>query len=95
MPYLDSTQPALPWQSGSDTSHTAAERARIFAGEQGARYFAWLTARGAHGGTDAEAERALSMRRSSICARRNELREAKLVWRSSARRGGCAVWRVA
>jgi hypothetical protein len=107
MPYLDTANQALPFQAGSDTSHDAAVEAQAFAGTQQARYLAWLTSKGAHGGTDAEAEAELGMRRQSICARRGELMKRGAVgprgWTygdtdrphdAHVRRGGCAVWRA-
>lgn len=90
MPYIDAVQRALPWQSGSDTSHDAAAAARSFSGRQRQMYLDWLRAKGPIGGTDAEAEVELAMRRSSVCARRNEL--LGVIYKTAWRRFGCAVW---
>lgn len=95
MPYADPANQRLPFASSSDTSHDAAVAARTTAPDQRARYFSWLASCGVAGGTDAEAETALTMRRSSICARRNELMTDGKVVKTDARRSGCAVWRAA
>lgn len=93
MPYLDSASYELPFQSGSDTSRAAAVAMRETASTQRERYYQWLADR-VQGGTDGEAEVELAMRRSSVCARRNELMKAGRVLKTDWRRVGCAVWRV-
>lgn len=93
MPYA-SVNRELPFASGSDTSHEAAVQAESFAANQRTRYFIWLLSKGTYGGTDAEAEVELSMRRSSVCARRNELKAKGSVFNSGVRRGGCTAWRA-
>lgn len=94
MPYLLPATRALPFQSGSETSHDAALGARTFSGDQERRYFEWLRARGAYGATDAEAALGTGIRLSSICARRNRLVSAGLVERTDQRRARGAVWRA-
>lgn len=85
-------EPALPWQGEIDgTSHDAAVAADAFAGTQRERYYAWLAGR-VQGGTDGEAEAELGMRRSSVCARRNELMKQQRVVARATRRGGCQVF---
>lgn len=91
MPHI-TVNAELPFQSDSDTSHDAAVAAECFAASQRSRYFVWLLGKREHGGTDAEAEHELQMRRSSVCARRNELRAKNLVSKTGRRRGGCTVW---
>jgi hypothetical protein len=93
MPYADTAQARLPYASGSETSRDAAIRALAFAETQEARYFRWLSQRD-QGGTDAEAEREIPMKRQSVCARRNELVNRGLVINTGLRRGHCAVWMV-
>lgn len=92
MPYLD-TQGQLPYQSGSDTSHDAAVRARDYVGKQGADVLAWIGTRGRYGATQKEAEAALGIGRPSLCARFRALEQAgELEKKTTERRGGCAVY---
>lgn len=96
MPYVAGTraQPELPWQGRiNGTSHGAAVKAESFAATQRERYYAWLKDR-IEGGTDGEAEVELMMRRSSVCARRNELIRQGRVMDWQHRRFGCTVWRA-
>jgi hypothetical protein len=86
------TQAGLPWAPHSDTSHDAAIAAEAFAGRQQVQYLTWLRSRGQRGGTDAEAEAEIPMRRSAVCARRNEAMRCGLVVKTDQRRGACAVW---
>lgn len=92
MPYVDPAQTSLPYQQGSDTSYDAAVQAKQFARTQREQYAAWVRARGEFGATDAEAEQGIPMRRSSVCARRNELEKARVIQKTDRRRGGCAVY---
>lgn len=94
MPCADPANGELPFQSGSETSHDAAVAAKEFNGRQQTQYREWLERKGEHGGTDKEAEQELKMARSSICARRGELKKAGRVIDTETRRGGCAVWRL-
>lgn len=89
MPY---TQGGLPYAPQSDTSYDAAVQAKQFARTQREQYAAWVRARGEHGATDAEAEIEIPMRRSSVCARRNELEKTRVIVKTDRRRGGCAVY---
>ena len=93
MPYLEPANYELPYQSGSDTGRDAAESMREAAATQRERYIRWLADR-LHGGTDWEAEVELTMRRSSVCARRNELMKAGRIVKTDWRRFGCTVWRT-
>src|SRR5689334_14322653 len=92
MPYLDSANRELPFQSGSDTSRDAAVRAQRYVGEQGIRVLPWFIERGDHGGTQREAHEALGIERSSICARVNALEAVGNLVKTERRRGGCAVY---
>lgn len=94
MPYADSANGELPFQTGSDTSHDAAVAAKAFNGRQQTQYREWLALKGEDGGTDKEAAKELEMERSSICARRGELKKAGRVIDTERRRSGCAVWRL-
>lgn len=93
MPYAAPAQRELPYASGSDTSHDAAVVAGAFSELQRDRYLRWLQSRGEFGGTDGEAEKQLAMRRSSVCARRNELMKDGRIVKAARRRNGCQVWR--
>lgn len=91
MGYL--SQSGLPFQN-HDASRDAAVRAEAFAAPQLRLYLNFLIAKGEHGATDREAEEQIPMRRSSICARRNELVRDGLVKDVGIRRQGCGVWAV-
>ena len=90
MPYIDSLTPSLPFQSGSDTSHDAAEKSRTFAGKQSKAVLAWWQEVG--NSTQRECAEALHLQRASVCARVRELEQAGLLWKTGARRDGCAVY---
>lgn len=94
MPYLQSSTYELPFQSGSETSRDAAIAIEPVAETQRERYFAFVALAGTQGRTDAEAESWLRMRRSSVCARRNELMKAGRIVQTDRRRKGCTVYRV-
>jgi hypothetical protein len=87
------TQSGLPFVS-HDASRDAALRAESFSGRQLRTYLAFVVAKGSHGATDREAEEQIPMRRSSVCARRNELLREELIIDTGLRRCGCAVWRA-
>ena len=93
MPYLEPASYELPFAAGSETSRDAAVAIRETASTQRERYFRWLAGR-VHGSTDAEAEASIPMRRSSICARRNELMKAGRILKTDWRRGGGTVFRA-
>lgn len=100
MPYVQPAQQALPWQSGSETSHEAAMAAGECAVTQRQKVYSFLARHGRRGATDEEIEQALSMRRSSVCARRNELVKARQVEDSgcttlSASGLRVTLWRIA
>lgn len=92
MPYADPIQPALPYQSGSETSRQAAIEMESHADTQRARYFQWLLSKGEAGGTDIEAADELGIKRQSLCPRRMELRARNLIFNSGRRRNSCTVW---
>lgn len=94
MAYADTAQQSLPYAPQSETSRESAIAAGAFATNQREQYFRWLQSKGDFGGTDGEAERQLKLRRSSVCARRNELRTAARVVKTDRRRDGCEVWRT-
>lgn len=94
MPYLDSAIPSLPFQAGSDTSKTAAVRARQFVGQQGAVVLTFVTARRDYGATQKEIAFMLQLGRPSVCARVRALEQCGEVVKTSDRRDGCAVYRV-
>lgn len=84
---------SAPYQPGSDTSKDAAERARAFVGQQGDRVLAWIRSVGEHGATQKEAAQALKIGRPSLCARFRALEQLKAITKTTARRGGCVVYR--
>ena len=93
MPYLDSSRPVLPFQSGSDTcSRDAAVAVQPQAETLREKYLAFMQRRGALGATDAEAERLIPMKRQTVCPRRAECIKLGLVTRTDQRRRGCRVW---
>lgn len=94
MPYIDSANRELPFQSGSDTSHAAALRAQSFVGRQGVKVLLWFEGRGERGGTQKEAAEALGIGRPSVCARVNALEQQGRLVKTTLRRGGCAVYRA-
>lgn len=99
MPYLDSANMALPFQAESETSRAAAEAMVSASITQRQRLYAYYATKGQGGSTDEEAEVALDLRRSSICARRAELLKAGLVEAAPQTRTGSSgcrlqVWRV-
>jgi hypothetical protein len=74
-----------PWQGSTPQSaHASLEGARAVMAKDGAaidqatRYWQWLVAQGSHGGTDWEASQALGIQRSSINARRAQLKAQSL-----------------
>jgi hypothetical protein len=94
MPYLDA-QGALPYQHGSDTSRDAALRAQAFIGQQGQDVLTWIASHGEAGATQKEASAALGIGRPSLCARFNALEQTGAIVKTTARRGGCYVYRKA
>lgn len=98
MPYLNPSQEELPYVADSETSRGGAVHAQQFAKGQQQRLLAFYVDRGDLGATDEEVECALLIRRSSICARRNELRKAHLIEKGDTRRGTSGVsqqvWRI-
>lgn len=95
MPHLQPASYELPFQSGSDTSRAAAERAQKFVGQQGADVLRWFLERGARGGTQKEVAAALSLGRPSVCARVHALEQCGWLIKSvSERRSGCSVYFV-
>lgn len=62
-----------PFQSGSDTSKTAADRAAPTAGTIRAQVYDYIRTCGSGGRTDNEIELGLKMLRQTVCARRREL----------------------
>lgn len=94
MPYVDSPNHELPFQSGSGTSRDAALKAARFIGEQGMHVLAWFTARREVGGTQKECAMALGIGRPSTCARVHALEQQGRLSKTAARRHGCAVYVV-
>ena len=92
MAYIYPANYELPFQSGSDTSRSAAVRAQRFVGKQGIEVLAWFVERGEFGGTQKECARALDMERASVCARVNALEKVGNVRKTTERRAGCFVY---
>lgn len=88
------TTAGLPFQSSSDTSREAAIRAEKFVGQQGELVFRLIAQVGPHGVTQKEAAAVLELGRPSVCARFNALEASGRIQKTTARRGGCAVYQV-
>ena len=78
MPWVDSAQQQLPYQSGSDTSHEAARAAASSAPSQRATLTAQYRRHAFAGVTDHEMSEATGLPINVICARRNELGAIKI-----------------
>lgn len=92
MPYADPAQHALPWQSGSDTSHEAARAARGKAAMDRERLRCLYVSHPVHGVTDHEAHEATGLDINVICARRNELKAVNLGRRMGHRGVPVTAW---
>lgn len=91
MPYT-ATQPILPWQAGSETSHEAAVHAKAFAGEQQQRVYRYLQS--VDGATQKACSEVLGIGRPSIAARFRELEQLGMISKTLQRRAGCCVYSV-
>jgi len=91
MAYLRPATYELPF-SNPDTSRDAAVQAQTFSGTQRQRVLDWFRSRGWFGGTMAECEVSLSLKRQSICARVMELRQAKQLTQTDDVRDRCRVF---
>lgn len=94
MPYLDSSNYELPYQSSSDTSQDAALKAKQFVGQQGLEVLWWFGQRGEYGATQKEVAVALRIGRPSVCARVNALEKQGRLAKTDRRRDGCAVYKA-
>ena len=88
MPYVQPAQQALPWQSGSETSHEAAVAAGSFASTQEALVLQWFQAQRI-ARTQKEASSALGVDRASMCARVRHLEILGAVVKTTQKRDGC------
>jgi hypothetical protein len=93
MPYLQPASYELPFDSASETSRAAAERARDFVGRQGLEVLHWFQDQGAIGATQKEASAALGIDRPSMCARVHALEKRGDLVKTTERRDGCFVYR--
>jgi len=85
---------SLPYQSHSETSRSAAVRAKSAATTDRARVLAYIRDRGQHGATDLEIQATLRMNGDTERPRRVELENAGLV-RDTGRRRETASGRLA
>jgi hypothetical protein len=92
MPHTTNGQ---PFAAGSQTSFEAALRASSFVSKQGLEVYRWLRDRGSYGGTMAEAEAALSIKRQSLCARFRALEQTGAIRKAEKKRSGCGVYEIA
>lgn len=83
---------STPYQRGSETSRSAAERAKDFVGEQGAVVLRFILTRGLKGATQKEISEALNIGRPSICARVRALEQTQQIEKTTAKRGNCFVY---
>lgn len=88
----DTAQGQLPYAPQSETSLEAAKRADRFVWQQGLRVLHFLQGAGACGATQKEIAHALAIGRPSVCARVRALETHGRVWKTTARRGHCAVY---
>lgn len=93
MPFLQPASYELPFESGSDTSRDAAERAKGFVGRQGRLVLDWITDQGNYGATQKEVSAALAIDRASVCARVHALDKRGDLLKTTERREGCSVYR--
>lgn len=93
MPYADPANYDLPFQSSSDTSRDAVDRARDFVGRQGQLVLDWIRDQGSIGATQKETSAALAIDRASICARVHALEKRGDLVKTTERRDGCCVYR--
>jgi len=91
VPYTHTLQ---PYQSGSETSHEAAQGAFTFAETQRGVVYEYIAQQGDSGATMAEIEQACGIKRQSVCARFGELRAVRAIEKTDIRRGGCQAWRI-
>ena len=93
MPFVDSAQRELPYQSASPTSYDAAIAAASFAGQQGQSVLRWFAGR-PQGGTQKECSAETGIGRASVAARVNALEQSGHLVKTTERREGCAVYRL-
>ncbi|MPZ20116.1 MAG: hypothetical protein GEV06_19695 [Luteitalea sp.] len=92
MPWLDSANQELPFQSGSATSRDAAVGAARFVGKQGEAVLHFIRWTGNHGCTQKEASASLTIARASVAARFNALELRGDIRKTDERREACAVY---
>lgn len=89
------TKSGVAFANGSETSYEAALKASAFISQQGLVVYRWLRDRHSYGGTMAEAEQGLGIKRQSLCARFRALEEAGAIRKTEKKRGGCQVYELA
>lgn len=92
MPYADPANQALPFASGSDTSHDAAVTMRVHHGAQSLAVLGLFLSGNAW--TQREIAARLGIGRPSVCARVRELEQAGRIVKTAERRESCAVYRA-
>jgi hypothetical protein len=92
MPYASPAQQALPYQSGSDTSHEAARAARGKAETDRERLRHLYARHAVTGVTDHEAHDMTGLDINVICARRNELKAVKVARRRGPKGVSVTAW---
>lgn len=94
MPYLDSANYELPYQTGSATSQDAARAAQPWACQQGLAVLAYVR-ECLDGCTQKDISRGLALGRPSVAARVHALEQAGKLVKTDRRRDGCSVYRYA